>query len=230
MEVFLGTLELLAQETNGELRYRKVDVYGKGALRLNSDRTNPFTNVSNQAYTGYRIDLIFDWPLDSYECELYSEINVWNKARFYHFQPQGGRIEEVNLIFDLLFFWRSVATAAASEVATGTGILVWNIAEASFGSILSSLAEACASAVIKSCLSKSLKIVNLANPWVVDITTGVSTKLAIDKATSLISASSSTASPPMPKAVQKLNTVYAFKMYVDPPTLKGTPFSATPKK
>lgn len=233
-DVPLGNEEFLVQTKDGRLRFMKVNVYGVGAIRLNSDRLGAFTNISKQQ-ANFRIDVVYDWPLDSYECELVQEIRNWESVRKFLSPVLAERgLEEVDIIFDLLFFWRSLAGAAVSRVATSSGILLWNIAEQNFGGLLGSVVDANIEAAFEPLLKTLFKVANIRSRWALDVATGVATKLTSDKAMEIISPANSSPSvrgfwwPPAPEAVDKLSAVLAFRRLIGAGSLHAFQFKWCP--
>jgi hypothetical protein len=214
-DVFLGYEEFLVQTADGQLRYKKVNVYGYGTTRLNSDRLGVYTNISKQQFTNYRIELVYDWSLDGYEQTLVQAVHNWEETRhWYPPYPQSGRIESVDIIFDLLFFWRSLATATVSKAVTSGGFLALNIAKGSFSGPVGTLVDASLEAAFAPVLRNAFRITNIRSGWALDIATGVATQIGSEKISEIISPLGGTVWPPAPEAVHRLNAVLAFRRHI----------------
>jgi hypothetical protein len=213
-DVFLGYEEFFVQTADGQLRYKKVNIYGYGATRLNSDRLGVYTNISKQQFTSYRIELVYDWSLDGYEQTLVQAIRNWEETRRLHWYPQSGRIESVDIIFDLLFFWRSLATATVSRAVTSGGFLALNIAKGSFSGPVGTLVDASLEAAFEPVLKNAFRIANIRSGWALDIATGVATQIGSEKVSEIILPPGGTVWPPAPEAVHQLNAVLAFRRHI----------------
>jgi hypothetical protein len=231
----LGSQEYFVQNTDGQLRYIKVNIFSKGVNRLNSDRLGSFTNISKQQNTCYTVELVYDWPLDSYECELASEIHKWEDVRRQLWYPQSGRVDLAwDVILDLWFFWRGLAGATISKSVTSSAILLSSFAEQEFGGLVGSAIDAVLERAFEPVLKNALKIVNIQSPWALDITTGVATKLASGRITKLIAPGSDSRGPssgvwpPPPEAVYKMDAALAFRRLIDEKSLAAFQFKWYP--
>ena len=216
-DVFLGYEEFFVQTADGQLRYKRVNIYGYGANRLNSDRLGVYTNISKQQYTNYRIELVYDRSLDEYEQKLVQAIRNWEETRrllWYRRYPEGGRIESVDIIFDLLFFWRTLATATVSRAVTSGGFLALNMAKGIFSGPVGTLVDASLEAAFEPVLKNAFRIANIRSGWALDIATGVATKIGSEKVSEIISPPGGEVWPPAPEVVHQLNAVLAFRRYI----------------
>ena len=227
MGVPLGYEEFFVQTKSGQLRYMKVHLEGEGVVRSNSDRLGRYTNISKQNYGEVRVEVIVDSKLDDYEAELVRQINHWQDSHNAYGWPREAGLKDVDIIFDLLFWWRTLAYSTASEVATSSGILLWDVAEADFGGIVGAGVDAVLDAAFKPLLKTMLKIVNIQSEWVLDVATGVATKLTSEAAGDFFSQEAGQVWPPN-EYVGKLNAVLAFRRLIDAKSLNAFQFKFYP--
>lgn len=226
-DVFLGYEEFFVQTADGQLRYKSVNIYGYGANRLNSDRLGAYANISKQQYTNYRTELVCDCSLEVYEQKLVQATRNWEETRRRLWYPQSGRLESVDVIFDLLFFWRSLATATVSKAYTNGGFLAFNILKGSVSGPVGSFVEASLDAAFEPVLKNAFRIANIRSGWALDISTGVATYIVSEKVSEIISPGGAVW-PPAPEAVHQLNAVLAFRRHIGSAALSSFQFKWFP--
>lgn len=227
MGVPIGYQEYFVQTKTGQLRYMKLHLEGEGWIRPSSDRLGSYTSMSKQDYSEIRIQVVEDMKLDDYQAELVRQINHWQDSHNAYGWPREAPLEEVDIIFDLLFFWRNLAYSTTSKVVTSSGFLLWDIATASFGGIKGAAVDALLDAAFKPILKSLLRIVNIEAEWVLEVATGVATKFTSDAGEEFFSQKSGQVWPPN-QYVGKLNAVLAFRRMIDAKSLNAFQFKFYP--
>ena len=219
--------EFFVQTADGQLRYRKVNIYSSGSdfIRLNSDRLGAYTDLSKYPQSkSFRVETVYDCSLDDYERQFVQPVLAWEKQRQWHIaSPTNGQIKELSsFFFDVFFFWRSLAGHALSKKVVDSGILVWNVAKGSFSGPVGTLVEAGLEAALEPLVKGALRIANIRSGWILDLTKGVATNWASEKVMESI-LRAGYGKPPgggyyfpvPPEAVYRLNAAIAFREFIE---------------
>ena len=182
-DIPLGYAEFFLQKEDKKLYYRKIRIYGRSAVRLNSDRLSRYANVSGQEYTRYRLEVAVELPLEAYESGLLAEQRARYATAYERYcaaapASMDGPIRTVDIDFDILFAYRALIGAAFSKKVITWGNLLWSGSHGEFGGPLGSLKDSALDALFEDLFKGVLKIGNVDFEWVLNVATRGASKLA----------------------------------------------------